>query len=101
MVYSKLIYNTKIPWLPTRLNAYYYALEKILSSRLLSKKLQVNTYKTTILQVVLYGCETRSLTSREEGSRGLGCSRIKYLERYLGLKEKILPHSGESYIILS
>ena len=47
-------------------NACYYLLEKILSSRLLLKKLKVNTYKTTILPVVLYGCETWSLTMREE-----------------------------------
>ena len=38
-------------------NACYYSLEKILSSRLLSKKLKVKTYKTIILPVVLYGCE--------------------------------------------
>ena len=47
-------------------NACYYSLEKILSSRLLSKKLKVKTYKTIILPVVLYGCETWSLTLREE-----------------------------------
>ena len=46
--------------------ACYYSLEKILSSRLLSKKLKVKTYKTIILPVVLYGCETWSLTLREE-----------------------------------
>ena len=33
----------------------YYSLEKILSPHLLSKKLKVNTYKTVILPVVLYG----------------------------------------------
>ena len=38
----------------------------ILSSRLLSKKLKVKTYKTIILPVVLYGFETWSLTLREE-----------------------------------
>ena len=47
-------------------NACYYSLEKILSSHLLSKKLKVKTYKTIILPVVLYGCETWSLTLREE-----------------------------------
>ena len=47
-------------------NACYYSLEKILSSHLLSKKLKVNTYKSIILPVVLYGCETWSLTLREE-----------------------------------
>jgi hypothetical protein len=37
-----------------------------LSSRLLSKNLKIRIYKTTILPVVLYGCETWSLTLREE-----------------------------------
>jgi hypothetical protein len=34
--------------------------------RLLSKNLKIRIYKTIILPVVLYGCETRSLTLREE-----------------------------------
>ena len=33
---------------------------------MLSKKLKVKTYKTIILPVVLYGCETWSLTLRQE-----------------------------------
>jgi hypothetical protein len=37
-----------------------------LSSRLLSRNVKVKIYKTTILSVVLYGCETWSLTLREE-----------------------------------
>ena len=47
-------------------NACYYSLEKILLFCLLSKKLKVKTCKTIILTVVLYGCETWSLTLREE-----------------------------------
>ena len=47
-------------------HACYYSIEKMLSSRLLSKKLKVNTYKTIILPVVLYGCETWSLALGEE-----------------------------------
>jgi len=39
---------------------------KLLSSRLLSKNLNIKIYRTIILPVVLYGCETRSLTSTEE-----------------------------------
>ena len=35
-------------------------------SRLLSKDLKIKIYKTIILPVVLYGCETWSLTLREE-----------------------------------
>jgi hypothetical protein len=37
-----------------------------LSSRLLSKKVKIIIYKTIILPVVLYRCETWSLTLREE-----------------------------------
>jgi hypothetical protein len=35
-------------------------------SEQLSKKLKIRIYKTIILPVVLYGCETWSLTLREE-----------------------------------
>jgi len=37
-----------------------------LSSSLLSKTLKIKIYRTIILPVVLYGCETWSLTLREE-----------------------------------
>ncbi|KAJ4429113.1 hypothetical protein ANN_26114 [Periplaneta americana] len=47
-------------------NACYYSTEKLLSSNLLSKNLKVNVYKTVILPVVLYGCETWTLTLKEE-----------------------------------
>ena len=40
--------------------------ENILSSSLLSKNLKIKIYRTIILPVVLYGCETWSLTLREE-----------------------------------
>ena len=35
-------------------------------SRLLSKNFKIKIYRTVILPVVLYGCETWSLTLREE-----------------------------------
>jgi hypothetical protein len=38
----------------------------LLSSRLLSKNLKIKIYRSIILPVVLYGCETWSLTLREE-----------------------------------
>ncbi|KAJ4443327.1 NADH dehydrogenase Fe-S protein subunit 1 ndufs1 [Periplaneta americana] len=47
-------------------NACYYSVEKLLSSSLLSKNLKVRIYKTVTLLVVLYGCETWTLTLREE-----------------------------------
>ena len=39
-------------------NACYYSVQNLLSSRLLSKNLEINIYRTIILPVVLYGCET-------------------------------------------
>jgi hypothetical protein len=43
-------------------NACYHSVQNLFSSRLLSK----NTKRTVVLSVVLYGCETWSLTLREE-----------------------------------
>jgi len=47
-------------------NACYFSVQKLLSSSLLSRKLKIKIYRTIILHVVLYGCETWSLTLREE-----------------------------------
>jgi hypothetical protein len=44
----------------------YYSVQNLLSSRLISKNLKIKIYKTVILPVVLYGCETWSLNLREE-----------------------------------
>ena len=41
-------------------------MQNLLSSRLLSKNLKIKIYRNVILLVVLYGCETWSLTLREE-----------------------------------
>jgi hypothetical protein len=40
--------------------------QNLLSSSSLSKNLKIKTYRTINLPVVLYGCETWSLTLREE-----------------------------------
>ena len=50
--------------------------QTLLSSRFLSKNLKVKIYKTIILPVVLYGCETWSLTLREE-------SRLRVFENWI------------------
>ena len=47
-------------------NACCYSVQNLLSSRLLSKNLKIKIYRTIILPVVLYGCETCSLILREE-----------------------------------
>ena len=47
-------------------NACYHMVQSLLSSSLLCKNLKIKLYRTIILPVVLYGCETWSLTLREE-----------------------------------
>ena len=56
----------------------------LLSSRLFSKNLKIKIYKTIILPVVLYGCETWSLTLREESRLRVFENRI--LRRIFGPK---------------
>jgi hypothetical protein len=41
-------------------------MQNLLSSILLSKNIWIKIYRTTILFVALYGCETMPLTLREE-----------------------------------
>ena len=41
-------------------------MQNLLSSRLLSKNLKIKVYRIIIIPVVLFGCETWSLTLREE-----------------------------------
>jgi len=47
-------------------NACYHSVQNLLSSSLLSKNFEIKMYRNIILPVVLYGCETWSLTLREE-----------------------------------
>jgi hypothetical protein len=48
------------------LNSCYHSVQKFFSSRLLSKIVKIRIYKSKILPVVLYGCETWPVTLREE-----------------------------------
>ena len=59
-------------------------MQNLLSSRLLSKNLKIKIYGTVILPVVLYGCETWSLTLREE--RKLRVFENRVLRRIFGPK---------------
>jgi hypothetical protein len=43
-------------------NACYHSVQNLLSSRLLSKNLKIKLFRTIILPMVLYWCETWSLT---------------------------------------
>ena len=56
-----------------------------MSSSLLSKDLKIKIYRTIILPVVLYGCETWSLTLREE--RRLRVFENRVLRRIFGPKK--------------
>jgi hypothetical protein len=47
-------------------NACKNSVQNLLSSHLLSKNVNIRIYRTIILPVVLYGCETWFLTLREE-----------------------------------
>jgi len=47
-------------------NACYHSVQNLLSSSLLSKYLKIKIYRTIIWPVVLYGCETWSLTLRDK-----------------------------------
>jgi hypothetical protein len=47
-------------------DACYHSDQNFFSSRLISKNLKIKIYKSVILLVVLYGCETWSPTFKEE-----------------------------------
>ena len=47
-------------------NAFCHSVQNLLSSSLLSRNLKNKIYRTIILPIVLYGCETWSLTLREQ-----------------------------------
>ena len=63
-------------------NACYHSVQNLLSTRLLSKNLNIKIYRSIILPVILYGCETWSLTLREE--RKLRVSENMVLRRLFG-----------------
>jgi hypothetical protein len=64
--------------------ACYHSVQNLLPSRLLSKNLKIRIYKTIILSVVLYGCETWSLILREEHRLRVFENRV--LRRIFGSK---------------
>jgi hypothetical protein len=77
----------------------------LLPSRLLSGDLKVKIYKATILPVVLYGCETWSLTLKEEHKLRVFENRV--LRGIFGPRRDEVPgqwrklHSGELHILYS
>jgi hypothetical protein len=67
-------------------NPCYYSVQNLLSSRLIAKNLKIKIYKTIILPVVLYGCETWSLSLGEE--HGLRIFENRVLRRIFGPKRE-------------
>ena len=65
-------------------NACYHSVQSILSSSLLPKNLKIKIYRTIILPFVVCGCETWSLTLKEE--RRLRMVENRALRRIFGLK---------------
>ena len=65
-------------------NACFHSVQNLLSSSLLSKNLKTQMYGNIILPVVFYGCETWSLTLREE--RRLRVFENRVLRRIFGPK---------------
>ena len=64
------------------LSTCYHSVQSLLSSSLLSKNLKIKIYKSIILPLVVYECETWSLTLREECRLRLPENRV--LRRLFG-----------------
>jgi len=77
-------------------NDCYYSVQTLMFSSLLSKTLKIKKYRTIILPVVLYGCETWSLTLREE--RRLQVFENRVLRRVFGPKRDEVTGNGENYM---
>jgi hypothetical protein len=71
----------------------------ILSSNFLSNNKNVTIYRNIILPVVLYGCETWSLTLKEERRHLLFENKV--LRRIFGPKRNEAKESGEDYVTKS
>jgi len=80
-------------------NACNHSVQNLLSSSLLSKNLKIKIYRTIILPVVLYGCETWSLTLKEEQRLRVFENRV--LRRVFGLKRDEETGNEEKYIMRS
>ena len=80
-------------------------MQNLLSSSLLSKNLEIKIYRTIILPGVLFGCETWSLTLRDE--RRLRVFENRVLRRTFGPKRDEVTgewrklHNGEPNVMYS
>jgi hypothetical protein len=74
-------------------NACYHSVQNLLSSRSLSKNIKIKIYRTTILPVALYECESWSLILRNE--LRLRLFENKMLMKYLGPRGTRKPQKEE------
>jgi hypothetical protein len=86
-------------------NACYHSVQCLLSYHLLSITVKVKIYKTIILPIVLRGCETWSLTLREEHRLRVFENRV--LRRIFGTKRDEITgewrksHNEELHVLYS
>jgi hypothetical protein len=86
-------------------NACYHSVQSLLSYCPLSRNIKVKIYKTIILSVILYGCETWSLMLRKEHRLRVYENRV--LRRIFGPKRDEVTgewsklHSGELHNLYS
>jgi hypothetical protein len=73
--------------------------QNLLSSSFLYEDIKIKIYRTIILLVVLYECETWSLTLMER--RNLKMFENRVLRRIFGPKKDEETRSGEDYIMRS
>jgi len=80
--------------------AFYHSVQNLSSYSFLSKYIKIKTYRTTILPVVFLGCDTWSLTFRQEARLKVFKNRV--LRRIFWPKrDKVTGESGENYIMRS
>ena len=72
-------------------------MQNLLSSSLQSKNLEIEIYRIILLPVVLYGCETWSLTLTEE--RRLRMFENRVLRRIFGPKRDEVTGDGGNSIL--
>jgi hypothetical protein len=73
-------------------NACYHSVQNLLPSHLLCENVKIKIYKSIMLPVVSYGCETWALKLREEHRLRVFENRV--LRRIFGLKRN---ESGSEY----
>ena len=75
-------------------NACYHSVQNLLSSSLLFNNLNIRKYRTSVFPLVLYGCETWSLTLREK--RRIRMFENRVLRRTFGPKrDEVTGEWGE------